>query len=121
MMQLSIDNLRQLGAFTGAPVEREVTWNHNGEDVSVNVYVRPLSFQSAVADMQAAFGKSDDVAARMFAGRIATCIVNPDGTPVFTVDIIMGTAGEQGALSGNLARALWDVIAEVNHAGKTKS
>lgn len=116
-MQLSIESLKEAGAFTGAPVERSVTWKQGGKEFSATVYVRPLSYKSAVSDLQALAGKVDGVA-----GRIAASICDADGKPVFNPGDITGDADpERGALDGNLTVALLSVIAEVNNLGKTAS
>lgn len=116
-MQLSIDSLKQMGAFTGAPVEREITWKQGGDELTATVYVRPLSYLSARADLAALTGKSDGVA-----GRIAACICDQEGKPVFTPADITGEADpERGPLDGNLTMALLSVIGEVNGLGKTQS
>lgn len=113
-MKLSIESLTAAGAFTGRPLEREVVWKRRGEELRATVYVRPLSYYSAVSDLTAAFTKTDAVA-----GRIAASIVDEEGNPVFTVADIMGTADpERGPLDANLTHALLGVIAEVNQAGK---
>lgn len=116
-MQLSIDSLKQMGAFTGAPVEREITWKQGEDELTATVYVRPLSYLSARADLAALTGKADGVA-----GRIAACICDPEGKPVFTAADITGEADpERGPLDGNLTMALLAVIGEVNGLGKTPS
>lgn len=116
-MLLSIDSLKEVGAFTGAPVEREITWKQGEEEITATVYVRPLSYQSAVADITAVAGKSDAIA-----GRIAACICDENGKAIFTPEDITGDADpERGPLDGNLTMALLTVIAEVSGLGKAKS
>lgn len=116
-MKLTLETLKQAGAFTGAPVEREITWKQGEDELTATVYVRPLSYLSARADLAALTGKSDGVA-----GRIAACICDQEGKPVFTPDDITGEADpERGPLDGNLTMALLSVIGEVNGLGKTTS
>jgi hypothetical protein len=116
-MSLSIDSLREMGAFTGAPVEREITWKQGERELTATVYVRPLSYRSAVSDLRAVTDHGDPVA-----GRIASCICDEHGKPVFTPDDITGDADpDRGPLDGNLTMALLQVIAEVNGLGKTES
>lgn len=127
-MNLSIDSLKQMGAFTGAPVEREITWKQGKEVLTATVYVRPLSYLSAKSDLLAMNGKGDAVA-----GRIAASICDAQGRPVFTPeDITDGPVLEVepetgevvsrlGPLDGNLTMALLAVIGEVNGMGKTPS
>ena len=114
-MILSIDALKKAGAFTGAPVEREISWKQGDTDYTATVYVRPLSYKSAVADLKAVSGNTD-----LIAGRIAACICDKDGKAIFTPDDITGDADPQrGPLDGNLTMALLNVIAEVCGLGKT--
>lgn len=116
-MDLSLDNLKSMGAFTGAPVEREITWECKGEEYTATVYVRPLSYRSAVTDIRALSGKGDGIA-----GRIAACICDKEGKPVFTADDITGDADpDRGPLDGSLTMALLAAIGEVSGMGKTKS
>lgn len=114
-MKLSLESLQQAGAFTGAPVEREITWKQGKQELTATVYVRPLSYLAAVSDLRALAGKEDGVA-----GRIAASICDEQGKPVFTPEDITGEADpSRGALDGNLTMALLAVIAEVNNLGKT--
>lgn len=116
-MQLSIDSLKEMGAFTGAPVEREVKWKKGKKELTATVFVRPLSYGSAVSDLMSMSGKGDGIA-----GRIAASICDPEGKPVFTVADITGEADpERGALDGNLTIALLGVIGEVNGLGKSEN
>jgi spore maturation protein SpmB len=116
-MQLSISSLKDMGAFTGRPVEREIKWLQNGEELTATVFVRPLGYRTAVNDVLSATGKVES-----YAGRIAASICDEAGQPVFTVDDITGDADpERGALDGSLTVALMMVIAEVNNMGKTQS
>lgn len=116
-MKLTLETLKQAGAFTGAPVERSITWKQGEQELTATVYVRPLSYKSAVSDLMAGAGRVDGVA-----GRIAACICDDDGKPVFTPQDITGEADpERGPLDGNLTVALLAVIGEVAGLGKTTS
>lgn len=113
-MKLSIASLSQVGAFTGRPVEREITWKIGETEHTATVYVRPLSYQSAIQDLQSITKKTDGIA-----GRIAASICDENGVPVFAAEDITGDADpDRGALDGNLTMALLAVIGEVNGAGK---
>ena len=79
-MQLSVEALNKAGGFTGGPVKKSVQWTHNGEKVSATVYGRPMSYHTAVKDIQAVNGGSDVVAQR-----IAQSICNEEGEPVFRI------------------------------------
>lgn len=128
-MQLSLDTLKQAGAFTGRPVRKEITWTQSDGDqtFTATVFVRPLGYQAAVSDVLAAGGRQDSIA-----GRIAASICDEAGNPVFTVmDITHGPLDPEalakdpestqrlGALDGNLSVALLYAIHEVNTTGKT--
>ena len=116
-MNLSIDNLKQMGAFTGAPVEKEITWKQGDNEHTATVFVRPLSYLSAKSDLLAMGGRGDAVA-----GRIAASICDEEGKPVFTPEDITGEADpDRGPLDGNLTMALLQVIGEVNGMGKPTS
>lgn len=116
-MKLSIDRLKEIGAFTGAPVEKEITWKQDDKELTATVFVRPLSYISTVSDLTSAHYKRDPVAAR-----IAACICDSEGKPVFAPEDITGEANaELGALNGSLTMALLAVIAEVNGIAGKKS
>jgi hypothetical protein len=107
-MELSINSLQASGSFTGCPVEKEIKWKQGEKELSATTYVRKLSYKSAISDVKQ-FGKD------VMAGRIAACICDKDGKPVFTVDDITGDSSvERGPLDHNLTIALLGAIAEVN-------
>lgn len=128
-MELSLETLQQAKGFSGAPVKRQVTWtNTEGEEFTADVWVRKLSYHTAVSDLRSPINNSDPVA-----GRIALSIVNEvgvpvfrpsditgleeDGTPVMTKDAD-GNDIERGALDPALTFALLTLISEVNEMGK---
>src|SRR5690625_3024215 len=116
-MQLSIDSLKEMGAFTGAPIEKEVTWKQGDQELTATVYVRPLSYLSAKSDLLAMGGKGDAIA-----GRIAARVCAADGKPVFTPEDVTGEADpDRGPLDGNRTMARLQVIGEVNGMGKPTS
>lgn len=116
-MQLTIDNLKQQGAFAGAPVEKDITWKQGDEEFTATAYVRPMSYHSAVSDIATMHGGGD-----LLASRIAACICDADGKPVFTVADITGEADpERGPLNGNLTMELIRVIGEVTGLGKNRT
>ena len=116
-MNLTLDSLKEMGAFTGAPVETEITWKQGKKELTAAVYVRRLSYRTAVSDIQAMKNNSDAVA-----GRIAASICDEKGKPIFTPEDITGDADpDRGPLDGNLTMALLSAIGEVNELGKAKS
>ena len=115
-MELNINDLKDAGAFAGAPVEKEIEWKQDGKILKVTTYIRKLSYKSAVADMKLL------AAGDIVAGRIATCICDKEGKAVFTVGDITGEADpERGPLDHNLTVALLNAIAEVNGLVKTEA
>lgn len=116
-MNLNIESLQKAGAFTGAPIKKQIKWTQGDKELKADVYVRPLSYQSTVSHLSAINGKSDPVA-----GRIAASICDAEGKAVFTAEDITGEADPQrGPLDGNLTMALLALIAEINSMGKMKS
>lgn len=116
-MSLSIDSLRQQGAFAAADlVEKSITFHNGTEDVTLTAFIRPLSYKTAVAELAAARVSQDALAAR-----IAASICDKGGSPVFTVGDVTGEADpERGPLSGELTMALLSAIGEVSGLGKAK-
>jgi hypothetical protein len=111
-VSLSLDSLKQAGAFTGAPVEKEITWTSGGGEHTAAVYVCRLSYAAAVSDIT-----SKDA----IAGRIASSIVDENGKPVFTVADVTGEADpERGPLCRDLTLELLRVIGEVNGFSEKK-
>lgn len=116
-MTLSIDSLKDMGAFAGAPVEQEIRWTQDGAEHTATVHVRRLSYDSAMSDITSGNSKS-----RMVAGRIASSICDEGGKPVFTIEDITGEADpERGALSYALTMELLRVIGEVSGLGEAKA
>lgn len=128
-MSLSIASLQDMGAFTGAPVKKEITWKQGKKTHKADIYIRPLAYHSAVNDVMSATGRVDAVA-----GRIAASICDENGEPIFKViDITHGpldpvelandpeSTKRLGALDGNLTVALLAAIGEVNSPGKQQS
>ncbi|WP_316547864.1 phage tail assembly chaperone family protein, TAC [Klebsiella michiganensis] len=115
-MQLTLDTLKETGAFTGRPVEKEIKWKgRDGKEHIATVYVRPMGYHTTKAELLAYNGKSDPVA-----GRIAAHICDEEGKQIFTEADILGTASkDRGALDGPIVIALLAVIQEVNELGKT--
>ena len=123
-MKLSIAALTQSNAFSAKPVEREIAWR--GE--TVTIYVRHLSYQTAVADMLTANG-SDPIATR-----IAASICDEFGKPVFKVADITGEVKmpadwkegdavpeSRGSLCPELTEQLLAAIGDVQQLGKPTS
>ena len=116
-MKLTLESLKSVGAFTGRPVEKEITWMQGDDELKATVFIRPLGYQAAISDVNSLNGKQDSLA-----GRLAASVCDESGVPVFTVADITGAADpERGALDGRLTVALLAAMFEVNNAGKMKS
>lgn len=115
-MNLSIESLTEMGAFTGAPVEKEISWEQDGKKLTGTVYVRRLSYHSATSEISVAKdGKA-------VAGRIAGSICDANGKPLYKVEDITGEADpSRGPFSAALTMALLQAITEVNGLGKAKA
>ena len=117
-MTLDISSLASQGAF--APIEiaeEQVTFNNGSDDITLTVYVRPLSYKTALSEIKAAQESQDALAAR-----IASSICDAEGEPVFTVGDITGEADpERGPLNSDLTMALLAAIGRASGLGKSKS
>jgi hypothetical protein len=109
-MDLSIASLKAAGAFIAPPVRKEVTWHANGKVQTATVHVLQESFISLTQRWDAQ-DRGGDLAAQ----RIASCITDKNGVPVFTVDdIVGGPETDHGPLCAELAIVLLAAIGEVN-------
>lgn len=109
-MDLTLDALKDMGAFTGAPVQKEITLKDGDEEKTATVYVRKLSYHTAVSDIRSLSAKSDAVA-----GRIASAICDSTGKAVFSQGDITGEADpDRGPLNSEITMELLRVIGEVN-------
>lgn len=115
-MDISVASLADLGAFAGAPVRKPVTWTHNGEKVTGDVYVRPASYYSVIGEMGESLSREQVVAAR-----IANHICDKQGQPLFTVADVLGNPDTgRGPLNSELTVSLLNAIGEVLGLGKQK-
>jgi hypothetical protein len=125
-MSLDLQSLYKQGAFAGAPVKRDITFKVGGEEITGTVWVRRLSYRSAVDDLKAVEGQEDLVAAR-----IAHCIVDEDGSQLYQKHDVTGVyddgspvldedGKERGGFVTTLIMALLEAIGEVNGLGKNK-
>lgn len=116
-MQLTLDNLKKAGAFTGRPIEKEINWKQGEKKLTATVFIRPAGYHAATQGIQASAGKIDGVA-----GYIAAAVCDESGNPILTPKDITGEADpERGALDGALTVALLVAIQEVNELGKMSS
>lgn len=102
-----------------ATVKKEITFKDltTGEDHTADVYVKPLSYASAVQDILSVGSDADHAIAR----RIAYSIRDEKGNPLFTEGQITGADNPAGALSPALTMELLRVIGEVSQLGKMEA
>jgi hypothetical protein len=118
--RISLNDLKQRMAFVGAPVLKTVKYTHDDEELEFDVYIRKLSYQSAMNDSDSFKDKPNS----FVAGRIASCVLDEQAKPLFeSVDQILGIGdyAESGALNDRLTFALFSAVTEVNSTGKSKS
>ncbi|MDH0745731.1 phage tail assembly chaperone family protein, TAC [Pseudomonas sp. GD03842] len=109
-MDLTIQALAAAGAFAAPPVKKEITWHSNGKPQTATVYVAHESFISITQRWDAQHQGAD-----ITAQRIASCIVDKDGKPVFSLaDVVGGPETGHGPLCAELAIVLLAAIGEVN-------
>jgi len=129
-MRLSVDTVNQCGGFSGAPVKREIVWKKGGEEYTFDVYIRRLSYHTAVSDVRS-LSTDGHIAAR----RLVHSIVDENGKPVFTFSDITGydeegnpvlvedengEMVERGGLDDALVTLLLVEVSNVNNMGKTQ-
>ena len=85
-MKLNLDSLKQVGAFTGRPVEKEITWKQGDKEITATVYIRPMGYHDAVSNVLSAVGKIDGIA-----GRIAASICDENGAPLLPISQVKQT------------------------------
>ncbi|HBX14045.1 MAG TPA: phage tail protein, partial [Leclercia adecarboxylata] len=52
-MQLTLNNLKEAGAFTGRPIEKEITWKQGDDELTATVFIRPAGYHAATQGIQA--------------------------------------------------------------------
>ncbi len=117
-MKTTLESLMAAGAFSKAGlIEETVKLANDDGEVEFTVFVRPLSYRSALSEIAASQQNKDALAAR-----IASSICDEDGRPIFTIEDITGEADpERGPLSNDMTIALLDAISRANGLGKRKN
>lgn len=126
MAVLSKAALLESQSFVAAlPEPKDITWttyNEHGEECQqgpYTVYVRQRSYSTATAEMRAIYEGDQSDAGLAVAARIAACIVDEQGRPLFTMADIIGN-DEHGPINDSLTSALLAAIGEVNGHGQAK-
>lgn len=113
-MELSIQSLKAAGAFSPPPVKKDITWHSAGKPQKATIYIRQESFLELTERW-----KEQDNGADFLAARIAANVLKKDGTPVFTVEDVVGSeASGHGPLSAELTIVLLNAISEANGVGQ---
>lgn len=113
-MELNVKTLMAAGGFSPPPVKKDITWHDAGKPQKATVYIRQESFVELTERW-----KQQDNGADVLATRIATNILKKDGSPVFTVDDILGSeASGHGPLSAELTIVLLNAISDANGVSK---
>lgn len=116
-MILTAENLASVAKFTGPPVEKEVTWEQDGDEITATVFIRRLGYEAAVSAIKSWIGNEEGIA-----GRIAACTCDNNGNAIFSVGDITGDADpDRGPLEYNLVIALLAAINEVNQVPKERT
>ena len=85
----------------------------DGEDQTIGVYMRPLSFALI---MQTAPNEDQEAATDLLAERIAYSVCNEKGEPIFTKEQIKGTADK--SLGADIVLALITAVNSFNNFSK---
>lgn len=128
-MQLTVDAIKDSG-FAGGLVEKTIEWvNPQGDELSAQTWIRPMSYHTSVND-----AKAFQEGSSYLATRIARHVCMEDGSPVFRVEDITGIDAEgnpimvkkdgkkveRGGICKSLNDALLSAINEVSGLGKKK-
>ncbi|KJV38186.1 phage tail assembly chaperone family protein, TAC [Acinetobacter brisouii] len=98
------------GVLIAKPQAVTVQIKHDGEDVEFDTFIKPYSYDTAVAKLRA-FGEQKEA----LAGILAASICDAEGNLQFT------EAQIRQKFDQNLTDALWYKIVEVNSLGKTQN
>lgn len=109
MKKLKIDQIKS-GILIGKPVLATVQIKYEGEDAEFETYIKPFSYETAVANLRA-IGEQKEA----LAGILATCICDEKGDSTFTeVEI-------RQHFNQSLVDAIWAKVVEINVLGKTSN
>ncbi len=114
----TLAGLAAAGAFTKTElIEESIKFKSGGETHEFTVFIRPLSYRSAVSEISAARLNKDALAAR-----IAASVCDEKGNAIFTIEDVNGEADpDRGPLSNDMTIALLDAISRANGMGKPQS
>ena len=107
MKKITLSDIKS-GILIGQPEKATVFISVNGEQAEFKTYIKPFSYDTAVATFKAMGEKKEALA-----GTLASCICDKDGNLTFTEDEIRKNFNQ------HLVNAIWDKIVEINVLGKT--
>jgi hypothetical protein len=114
MAQLTLQSLQESGSFAGPPVKREIEWvNPEGESFKADVWVRRASYHTITDTWKQAAENQEHLAAR-----IAAMTCKEDGSAIFRIEDILGSA-THGPICDTLFFALITVVNDVNSGKKS--
>ena len=106
MKKLKIDQIKS-GILIGKPVFATVQIKYEGEDAEFETYIKPFSYETAVANLRA-MGEQKEA----LAGILSSCICDEKGEATFTEDEI------RKHFNQSLVDAIWAKVVEINVLGK---
>lgn len=109
MKKLKIDQIKS-GILIGKPVFATVQIKYEGEDAEFETYIKPFSYETAVANLRAIGEKKEALA-----GILSSCICDEKGEATFTEDEI------RKHFNQSLVDAIWAKVVEINVLGKTSN
>ncbi|MHA3078773.1 phage tail assembly chaperone family protein, TAC [Acinetobacter sp. ANC 5502] len=98
------------GVLIAKPQAVTVQITYNGEDAEFDTFIKPYSYDTAVAKLRA-FGENKEA----LAGILAASICDAEGNLQFT------EAQVRQNFSQDLTDAIWSKVVEVNSLGKTQN
>lgn len=109
MKKLTLDQIKS-GSLIGhlTPVSIEI--DLNGEKFEFDTHIKPFSYATAVARMQA-YGENKEA----LAGIIATSLYDEKGEQAFTTEEVREN------FTQSMTEAIWSKLVDINSLGKEKS
>ncbi|MBF7685972.1 phage tail assembly chaperone family protein, TAC [Acinetobacter sp. B10A] len=121
MKKLTLDQIKS-GSLISEPTLVTIELQVNGEKVEFDTYMKPFSYATAVARMQAAFQGNVPLAGMIASSLYTKETVKEEGENDRVVFKTTFTADEVSEnFTQSMTDAIWDKILEVNGLGKEKS
>lgn len=123
MKRLTVADLVTAGAYVGAPVEKEISWNSKGKTHKALISVKLSSYETTLHEMRLGRENSEAVEGEepkrdtnsVVINRLITSVVDEAGEPIFTRDDVVGNAElGKGKMCASLFMALVMAVNEAN-------